>query len=134
MRDEPITNCDNVIDSRTIIKRIEELKDGFTIDLDDVDDVIRMAEFDKDEMQELVDLLRLQDDAEDYCEWRDGATLIHNQHFVEYVEQFARDTGAVSDNSPWPINHVDWEAAADELRPAYVTVEFAGVDYYVRSS
>lgn len=129
-----ISNTDNIIDSRDVIARIEELTEQFTFDSDDRDDLLKMKDIDQGELGELIDLKDLQEEAESYCEWRHGATLVHADYFVEYIEQYARDTGAVSDNAPWPINYIDWQAAADEFRPGYTTVEFGGQEYLVRSS
>jgi len=128
-----ISNSDPIIDSRDIIARIEALREEFTVDLEDADDVKRMADFDFEEVRELSKLMVLQDEAQPYCpDWRYGAVLIHEDHFVEYAKQLAEDIGAVVADTKWPNNCIDWEAAADELKVDYTTVDFDGEIYYVR--
>lgn len=65
-------------------------------------------------------------------DWEYGATLIKASYFTEYAEEYAKDTGEVSDTDRWPYCHIDWEAAAESLLSDFSCVEFLGIDYYVR--
>jgi hypothetical protein len=86
-----------------------------------------------DEGRELKALLALQDEAEGYSEdWRDGATLIRDTYFEDYAREFAQDIGAIKESMDWPCNCIDWEKAADELKQDYTSVDFDGVEYWVR--
>lgn len=86
-----------------------------------------------EEGQELKALKALQDEAEGYSEdWRHGAALIRDTYFKEYAEHFADDIGAIDRNASWPVNCIDWEKAADELKTDYTSVDFDGVEYWVR--
>ena len=120
MRNE-ISNSDDVIDSRQVIERIEELQNNG----DGTDD---------DEKAELAALLALQDEAEGYTsgDWPHGATLIRDSYFQEYAQELAEDCGDVKADAGWPGRHIDWEAAADELKQDYTEVDFDGVAYWVR--
>lgn len=59
-------------------------------------------------------------------------TLIADEYFVKYAEELADDIGAVNSEASWPNNHIDWEAAAEELRVDYSSVTFDGHDYLIR--
>ena len=88
---------------------------------------------DEDDYTELKALEALTEEAESATsEWHDGATLIHADYFADYAKELAEDIGAIDRDAEWPLNHIDWEAAADELLQDYSTVDFDGQDYYVR--
>jgi hypothetical protein len=118
-------NYDNVIDSREVIARIEELEairddeDGEGLDEQDV--------------AELAALLELARQGEDYAaDWRYGEVLIRDSYFTEYARELAEDIGAIDSNAGWPARCIDWEQAANELRMDYSAVDFDGVTYWVR--
>jgi antirestriction protein len=118
-----VSNTDDIIDSRDVIARIEELMaleaEGETPDEDDA--------------AELKILCELAAEAEPYSpDWRHGETLIRDSYFEQYAEQLAEDIGAIDPNAKWPLNCIDWEAAADQLRQDYTAVEFDGVTYWIR--
>ena len=119
------TNADDVIDSRDVIERIEELESV----AEDGDSLL-----DRNERIELLTLKALAEDAADYSEdWRYGATLIRDSYFVEYAQELAEDIeGEALGDAHWPFTCIDWEQAARELRMDYTPVEFAGVTYWVR--
>lgn len=43
--------------------------------------------------------------------------------FKDYAEDFADQTGAVPDDAVWPLTHIDWDSAADELEQEYHVVD-----------
>lgn len=90
-------------------------------------------DFGDEEEKELHILLQLQDEAEGSPDWRCGESLIRDSYFEEYAEQLAEDIGAIDSNANWPVNCIDWEKAADELKADYSRVDFDGVDYWIRS-
>lgn len=155
----PIT-ADQYLDSRDIIARIEYLSDERAeleeavktleaalleaTDDNEQDDerIFRLREeledaqryleaFDAADGPELNDLLDLQNEAEGCPDWFYGETLIREDVFIDYVEQLAEDTGAIDRNASWPLTHIDWEAAADELRYDYTEVEYDGHTYLI---
>ena len=114
-----INNTDDVIDSRDVIARIDELEAIENPNMDDAD--------------ELVTLKALADEASQYAaDWEYGETLIRDSYFRDYAEELADDIGAVSKDATWPNNFIDWEAAADALKQDYTSVEFDGVTYWIR--
>ena len=129
------TNMDDVIDSRDVIARIEELeseRDSFADDADD-SGAARTVWDATDEGAELKALLALQDEAEAHApDWRHGATLIRDSYFKAYAQEFADDIGAIPRDATWPATCIDWDQAARELQQDYTAVEFDGVTYWVR--
>lgn len=89
--------------------------------------------WDEDTAEEFRVLTEFADEASGYAEdWLHGAGLIRESYFETYARDFAEDIGAVKRDMKWPCNHIDWEAAAEELAQDYTTVTWDGVDYLVR--
>lgn len=114
------SNTDDVIDSRDIVQRHEALSSAEVLS--------------EDEKEELDLLAKLISDINDYSgdDASDGVTLIRDSHFEDYAQELAEDIGAVDKKAQWPNNCIDWERAARELQHDYTTVDFDGVDYWVR--
>ena len=81
----------------------------------------------RDELQPLLDLK-----AEGIPEWDDGATLIPESDWEEYVEDLLKDCGYISNDVPWWIV-IDWAATADNVAADYSTVDYDGDTYYYRN-
>lgn len=114
-----IDPANDIIDSRDVIARIEELEG----------DESRSEE----EAEELAILKALAAEASGYApDWEYGATLIRKTYFVQYAEELAEDIGAIDRNAKWPLNHIDWESAAYQLEQDYTEVEFGGVPFLIR--
>jgi hypothetical protein len=65
-------------------------------------------------------------------DWPYGAQFIADYAFEDYAEELAEDIGAISRDASWPLNCIDWAAAADALKVDYMRVNFLGTTYYVR--
>lgn len=116
-------NSDDIIDSREVNRAIEELETELEEDPDD-----------EDVQEELTALRDLRDEGESATsEWDDGATLIRDSYFKDYAMELADDIGAIDKNAGWPLNCIDWDQAARDLQMDYTSIEFDGVDYWVRS-
>lgn len=70
-------------------------------------------------------------------EFADGASgcdeAIADEYFLEYITQIIDDCYDIPKNaSGWPYRHikVDYEAAAEEAKQDYTSVEFGGVTYW----
>ena len=123
----PVNNGMDVIDSRAVMERIEELQEiiGAATEGDDV----------SEEGDELTALKALAEEgAHATSEWDDGADLIRDSYFIEYARDFADNIGAIDRTARWPLDHIDWDAAAADLQSDYSPVNFDGVTYWVRSS
>ena len=113
-----ITNLNDIIDSRDVLDRITELQ---------------AMDMDTEEEEELESLLDLKGELEDYSLTpADGIMLIRYTYFTEYAQELAEDVGAISSTPQWPLSHIDWDAAAEELQGDYVSVEFRGIEYFCR--
>lgn len=86
-----------------------------------------------DEATEYKALKELEEQAEGYSVWEDGAQLIRESYFTDYAQQLAEDIGAVNADATWPNNCIDWDQAARELEVDYTRVDFDGVDFLFRS-
>lgn len=140
-----ISNRDDIIDSRDIIERIAELHSEysdlyFEVKHADITEEERdtaraaLAEWEEENGEEFSALKSLADQAEGYAgDWRYGATLIRDTYFEDYARELAEDIGAIKRDMGWPYTCIDWEQAAEELQQDYTSVDFAGVDYWVRS-
>lgn len=154
-----INNAEDVIDSRDVIARIEELEgerealaDEVTeareyydnMDNDASDDAIAMSvgaieaaetdlrDWDGDNGEELIALRALADEGENSAEdWRHGATLVRDSYFSTYAEELIQDIGGLPRNIPSYLV-IDWEATAANIQQDYSSVEFDGVTYWVR--
>lgn len=58
--------------------------------------------------------------------------LIHESRFADHAQQFAEDCGMVNSDAKWPNNHIDWDAAAAELKKDYTEQSVEGETYYYR--
>lgn len=90
------------------------------------------AGWDFDERHELIMLREFRAELEGYCDWRHGETLIHEDFFEHYAEELATDIGAVSSDHNWPLQHIDWKAAAEDLKQDYTNADMDGSTYYAR--
>jgi hypothetical protein len=118
---DSISSFDDIIDSRAVIARIDYLSDpdyheeGLT----------------DDETAELTALRVLAESGESMRDWSFGLTLVRESHFVEYAEELAGDTDLLQgESADWPFRHIDWQAAADELRGDYTSFVFRSWDFY----
>lgn len=117
-------------------KTMDDLRGAGFIDSRDLTDTLseleeRPSSERGDDEQELVDAIR-ELAGSGIEDWEYGATLIRADHFIGYARELAQDIGRVSGNKDWPLNHVDWARAADELQADYALVDFLGHDYLVR--
>jgi cell fate (sporulation/competence/biofilm development) regulator YmcA (YheA/YmcA/DUF963 family) len=160
MKTDEISNNQDVIDSRDIIARIEELEseqEDFQGSLEEAKEELEsldedatgdekfekkeavkeaeqaLKEFENDYGEELAALKSIADECEDYGDWSYGETLIREDYFEDYARELAEDIGAIPKDSKWPCTCIDWEAAAEELKVDYTSVDFNGVTYYMRA-
>ena len=134
-----ISNTDDVIDSRDVIERIEELKADWAEATGDTPDDFSLSRDDwavglgEDGADEIVALLALAEEGRDNVEdWEYGETLIRDSYFQDYAQVLAEDIGAVPTEYSWPTSCIDWEHAARELQMDYTAIDFNGVTYWAR--
>ena len=111
-----------MIDLRDVIDRFEAIEDSD----------------DEDEKAEAATLRALLDECQGNggdAEWRGAwypVTLVRDSYFVEYAQELADEIGAIDRDAKWPCNHIDWDAAARDLRQDYTSIDFDGVTYLTR--
>lgn len=151
---------DNIIDSRDVIARIEELtaeRDALQDALDEATALLQEATGDAKRLDDLSDLDSDVIDAEkaladwddensgEYaalqaaCEegeaspdWTHGATLVHDSYFTEYVMDMLADIGDLPRDIPWYIV-IDHEATADNVKADYFNIDLDGETYWIRA-
>jgi len=159
---DSIDNTQDIIDSRDVIARIEELEGELEAlqeavteaeeELAEYEDDMKWSEEHKaakealkdakreleewkesEEAEELEKLKALAGEGEGSPDWNYGETLIRDSYFTEYAEQLAQDTCDMGKAEDWPFRYIDWEAAAEELKQDYFSIDFDGVDYWIRA-
>ena len=156
-----ISNDQDVIDSRDVIARIEELEaereelTGILADAEELAaniagsdghgangaykadeatamrDEAREALKEWDESEEAAELKALKALADDAEGYCDDWK--HGAALIRdsYFEAYAREM-AEDIGATWPNDHINWEAAADALKQDYTSADFGGVEYWVR--
>ena len=125
-----ISNTDDIIDSRDVIKRIEYLE----AEVEECE-LCKAGEGDCEDSDhdEYRALKELAEEAEGYApDWTFGEALIRDSYFEDYARELAEDIGAIKGDESWPLSFIDWERAADALKQDYTSVTFDGVDYWIR--
>ncbi len=130
-----VSNGDDLIYSRDVITRLEEMsdeldgceenKDGKLVDADGED----MSE----EKENYETLKKFAQEFEDYApDYHYGESAISESYFITYAQQMAEEIGTIPSDAPWPCYHIDWEAAAESLKQDYTEIDFDGQAYWVR--
>ena len=75
------------------------------------------------------------DTIENECsEFSFGETLIDEDDFEEYCQEFIEDCGYISKDMPMIIsNNIDWTGIADDMKQDYSEIEYQGNTYLYRS-
>lgn len=84
------------------------------------------------ELEEIAEIDQVEDEV---CngEFDFGTTLIEETEFEEYCEDFVKDCGYLSRDTPALIeNNIDWSGIADDMRIDYSEVEYQGTTYLFR--
>lgn len=115
-----ISNTADVIDSRDIIERINELR------------YAEPGTLDSDEWDELKSLAAVEDQAEGYGDWEHGETLIHESYFTEYTRDLLTECGYLPADLPRWIT-IDWEDTADNVKADYMEIDFDGQTFFMRA-
>ena len=137
-----VSNSEDVLDSRDIIARIEELEaeraDLESEAVDPTNAVVdeakaALSDWDTENGEELRVLRELAEEASGSPDWQYGEPLIRDSYFKDYAQELAEDCGMIPEGQGWPLRCIDWDQAADELKGDYFSVDFDGVDYWIRS-
>jgi hypothetical protein len=155
-----VSSIDNVIDSRDVIQRIEELedeRDGYVSaievakqdasvltgknqeeEIEEAGNAIDKAEddlrdWDNDNGDELKSLKSLADEGSNCSgDWIHGESLINDEYWVQYVQELLEDIGDLPKDLPHYIV-IDWEKTAENIQVDYSSVDFDGTTFWIRS-
>lgn len=126
-----VDNNNDILDSRDIISRIEELENDRDSWNDDEDNATTWeAEYPED-ATELTTLTDLAEECENYSEWEQGEALVRYSYWEDYVQELLADCGDIPRDLPHYLV-IDWKQTADNISQDYATVTYDGVDYYIR--
>lgn len=134
-------SLENVIDTRDLMARVDELRDeraahegdGYLEgqpdwETDYADDAEELAELEAI----LADLAGYGGDEQWEGDWY-PATLIRDSYFEDYAQELAEDVCSDAIRSAsWPLTCIDWERAARELQMDHTSTEIDGVTYWYR--
>jgi hypothetical protein len=144
-----ITSTDNVITRQDIENRIEELESIRTDLQDTYDEAVEAAgdradtdrnadmneaeealtDFDNsDDAEELIALKELLDDIGGCDE------LINDSYFLDYIKDIIDECYGINTSGDWPYRHMamDYDAAAEEAKQDYISVEYDGQTFWAR--
>jgi len=110
------------------ISRIKNLIDEIRVDVKFLTDINTSIKADIEALRK--ELEPIQAFLQEFENYNNDDTLIHEDYFQTYAQQIAEDCGG--DTREWPFCHIDWEAAAEALQMDYTCVDFDGETYYVR--
>lgn len=138
----PTEAGENVLDSRDLAQRQQEIEDEFELDYEvypgPAEFAAHIRETDEDMADEYELLYAVNEDGHATFgagDWdASGITLIRDDHFEKYAEQLAEDTSSADfDSAHWPFCYIDWSAAADDLKQDYTYVHYDGQLYWGRA-
>ncbi len=129
------------IDSRTLQKEFEELESDYEILKDELQNPLldnedlrtakeELWDWENDNLERYEDLRTVLDELNKSPEFQYGITLIDEDDFEEYTQEYAEDIGAVGESSHWIV--INWDATAENLRSDFGEVEFEGTTYLYR--
>lgn len=108
----------------------EQLQDEDEDDIGEIKEQIEQLDFDRDDLK--VELEELNYLKSEIPEWYDGNALIHEDYWVEYVQDLLEDCGDIPSDLPWYIV-VDWVSTAENIAVDYSTIEYDGSTCYYRN-
>ena len=73
----------------------------------------------------------IEDAMEQVSDWQYGEALIHERHWVDFVQQDTDELGYVKSDAWWI--EIDWEATAKNVAMDYTEIDLGGHTYYARS-
>ena len=123
-------------EAKVNLKEVEDNEDSTVEEKQSARDALERAEDDLEEFKD-GDYTTLKEFCKDLensiSDYLHGETLIKESYFTEYAQDLAEDLGYTSRDVHWPYTHIDWEAAAEDLKQDYTSFEVGGYTYYARA-
>lgn len=147
---------DDIIDSRDLIERLEEVRGERTAleealeaatdtadNTTDADEAAEakeamtkaardLADWDDENSGEYTTLQAACEEGEASPDWAYGTTLVHDSYFTEYVMDMLADIGDLPRDIPWYIV-IDHDATADNVKADYFSIDLDGETYWLRA-
>lgn len=142
-----VSNLCDVIDTRQVLDRLEELSEQYANDEGEITDTLTWIPDDREEWSDLNRLIEeVRNDSHESVE--NGVTLIRETYFTDYIKDFYADGGGRELHEfdekthgykriPWdelmsraPFNCIDWEGVAEEEKEGYSEFDYDGTTYY----
>jgi hypothetical protein len=111
-----IDNSEDILDSRNIQERIDELSEVEESELEDY------------ELEELNNLIGIKDGIGDNENWEFGITFIRDSYFEEDSEEFAYDCMGIERGGM--TQYVDWGRFAGDRKNDFQSIDFDGETYW----
>jgi len=127
-----IDSSNDVIDSRDIIERIEELRTEKDDWNENEDNQTSWDEEYPDDSAELNKLEELASECEGVTDWEHGESLIRSSYFSDYVQELLEDCGTIPRDLPSFVV-IDWNETAENIAQDYMLVTYDSVDFYIRN-
>ena len=142
----------DVLDSRELQKRLDELENELETLIEDLKDAEEeeeeeeendettisdaakhaIEEWKEENQEELDELLAMKYECDPA--WKYGMAFIAEEDFEEYAQDLVSDLyGEEIRNAFWPFDCIDWEKAAASLRMDYSSIDYQGTTYLFRS-
>jgi hypothetical protein len=120
-------------DEKLFDKESEELLKTIDNSQEDLDQFNQS--FERDEMDTLAEIIKQGEDSPD---WNYGETLINSDYFTDYTKELIEDCYELPselNSEKWPYRHikVDYEAAADQLKDDYFSIDIENQTFYIRA-
>jgi prefoldin subunit 5 len=129
LRDAKINGAgDNALEE--LYEAVEEAEQALQVEEQTLEDAQEaLDEFNSDHASLIRDL---EDASDEVGDWIHGETLIHEDYWVEYVEEMLKDCGYLPKDIPWWIE-IDMDKTADNVKMDYSELMINGETYYYRA-
>ena len=123
----------DIIDAEELLELLDELEgmlDDPAGDPGQVNEGDDEPALDDDQQATLRELRKVREELEAA---KDDGALIADSYFEDYARQLAEDIGAIDPKAGWPVNQIDWRAAAEALQTDYTSIEIDGCTFWYRA-
>lgn len=142
------SNAEEIEDLEDEIRELEETRSEYTqtderySEITDALDTARAElakliaaanDIDTDDEEAELEVLKALKEEVSEAYWDDGVAFICDDYFEDYAREYAEGLDPDIRTARWPFNHIDWTAAADELKVDYSFVDFDGETYWYRA-
>lgn len=129
----------SIIETKNVSNFDKQLLDWFNktfeAKLENIDLIYEFCDETEDDIQKVNEIDALEKELNDYSDekFEYGITLIPENDFEDYCEEFCNDVGYIDKDMPDLIkNNIDWEGVASDMKQDYSEIEFRRNNYLFR--